>query len=631
MINKNIKYIASPIVIFLIFIIAISVGDDAIQDFNRRVIGKSYQFLPYFISIGAWLSAAFLLNRLLNLTIWNFLILKVTGNPAPRLIIQLSNITIYLLAVAGIIGVVFEKSLTGFLATSGAIGLVLGFALRSIILDLFSGLSINMERPFIVGDFIQVYIRGIPMKFGIVQEVNWRTTKLKTLDNTTEIIPNSVLGTSTLTNLTGTGPVSRFQMILGFDFSIEPERVLRLINAGLRDATLARKGPLANPRPKVKTSSYEQGNIQYKIKYMVDTSKCSPGAARASILENVFRHVRAAGLKPAYDKSDVIETPMEPLSLSKEERIRNTLEASVLSTELDKNELNQLVRISTLKTVPAGNTVVSPNDPTAGIYLVQEGVVDFSNAPEADEDCIRIDSINTGGCVGAIGQTAPSFKASAATEVILLEIPEAGINKHKSAINVLNKTLKQQNEDLETKFIVRKEEHLKQREMDIRQTFIENLAGQVRHFFKEQLKSNLASVIGNLVGESPEQKVVKATLAATALITAADGIISVEERAYVEKTLGSLDLFKEISAEDGLAMFDEYVGRLQNEPSTANDKLMAIIGNARVGTEVAEIIVDICKAISSSDGSVDESEERIIQKIADVLGVKYSQGLESRA
>jgi small-conductance mechanosensitive channel len=71
---------------------------------------------------------------------------------------------------------VFEASITTFLAASGVAGLVLGFALRSMIADFFSGTALNLERSFSLGDHIKLDT-GVD---GEVVEINWRTTVLKT-------------------------------------------------------------------------------------------------------------------------------------------------------------------------------------------------------------------------------------------------------------------------------------------------------------------------------------------------------------------------------------------------------------------------------------------------------------------
>lgn len=51
------------------------------------------------------------------------------------------------MAFLGIMNTVFEQPLSGVLATSGVLAIVLGLALQNTLADVFSGLAINIERP----------------------------------------------------------------------------------------------------------------------------------------------------------------------------------------------------------------------------------------------------------------------------------------------------------------------------------------------------------------------------------------------------------------------------------------------------------------------------------------------------
>lgn len=617
--DRGVKYLGLPAFLFLAFSLAAILGDGAVQDFIGQTIGKTFDFLPYLISVGAWLSAAFLFNRLVNLLFWGFLVRRLAHRKAPRLLVQMSNVVIYGLAIAGIVGVVFEKSLTGLFATSGVIGLILGFALRSIILDLFSGVSINLERPFVIGDFIRVYIRGVPMKFGIVEEVNWRTTKLKTLENTVEIIPNSVLGAATITNLTSTGTISRFQLTIGFDFSVEPERVLRLINAGLRDATLQKKGPLTNPRPKVKTSSYEKGNIQYKIKYFVDTAKCSPGAARAAVLENVFRHVRSAGLKPAYDKSDVYEASVQPMVLDSVARVKETLRQSDIAAVLSAQDIEAITERSTIKSVAPGGTVLEAGEAPVALYILNEGILDVLTTLEVGGEPSRFDSYRTGDLVGNMIGVPTPHQVVACTPASIIEIPGDVLESISNLEPLIVETFDRQARLLGEHLVEQQQQCMKDKKDSERETMMTVVADHIRSFFKSRVNRNFSSAVRSLVGRDPQEQLVNAALASCALVAAADGHLDESEREYTLQTLKSLDLFQDISPEEGLEIFDQFAQDLKDEPEEAKKRLMALVRKSAADPEMAEIILEICHAVSAADGEVDDMESMRIAEIEEAF------------
>ena len=81
----------------------------------------------------------------------------------------------------GMVSAMFEETITGLITASGVFGVVMGLALQSTLADLFSGIALNLQRPFRVGDWIQVD-SGI---LGEVTEMNWRAKTAQTKRSTT--------------------------------------------------------------------------------------------------------------------------------------------------------------------------------------------------------------------------------------------------------------------------------------------------------------------------------------------------------------------------------------------------------------------------------------------------------------
>src|SRR3546814_16872143 len=85
-------------------------------------------------------------------------------------------VLLFVATFVAIFAFVFDRSLTGVLATSGVIVAVLGFALRNIIADVASGLALSLESPFRLGDWIETEA-GVA---GKVVAITWHATKLET-------------------------------------------------------------------------------------------------------------------------------------------------------------------------------------------------------------------------------------------------------------------------------------------------------------------------------------------------------------------------------------------------------------------------------------------------------------------
>ena len=109
---------------------------------------------------------------------------------------RLSRIVLWV--VAGImilqsIGV----SVSGLLAFGGVGGIAVGFAARDLLANFLGGLSIFLDRPFAVGDWIRSPDREIE---GTVEDVGWRVTRIRTFDQRPLYVPNSVFSTVAIEN-----------------------------------------------------------------------------------------------------------------------------------------------------------------------------------------------------------------------------------------------------------------------------------------------------------------------------------------------------------------------------------------------------------------------------------------------
>lgn len=100
--------------------------------------------------------------------IWNWLIPRWGGFPAPRLLAQVTLVVFVITAISIITGQVYAEPVTGVLTTSDPFIAIFGFALCNMISSVFTGIALGMERPFSVGDWIQI----VDSTVGKVVEMN---------------------------------------------------------------------------------------------------------------------------------------------------------------------------------------------------------------------------------------------------------------------------------------------------------------------------------------------------------------------------------------------------------------------------------------------------------------------------
>lgn len=88
-------------------------------------------------------------------------------------------------------------SISGILAFGGIGGIAVGFAARDLLANFFGGLTLYLDRPFVVGEWIRSPDRTIE---GTVESIGWRLTCIRTFDQRPLYVPNSVFSTVAIEN-----------------------------------------------------------------------------------------------------------------------------------------------------------------------------------------------------------------------------------------------------------------------------------------------------------------------------------------------------------------------------------------------------------------------------------------------
>lgn len=215
---------------------------------------------PIRIMLGAasYFSSAWLAARGIGLAVERA---SAQRQRVPKLLLELISATLFLAATLATIMLVVGYSATGALTSTGVIVAVLGFALRNVIGDVFSGVALGLEAPYRIGDWIEIE----NFAKGRVVEVGWRTTRLHTLDQTYIIIPNSQIARERLTNYSAPRRRYRAQMRLVLDHAIP----VATAKALMAEAASAADRVLKDPAPDVRAVSYDADGISYAVRYWV--------------------------------------------------------------------------------------------------------------------------------------------------------------------------------------------------------------------------------------------------------------------------------------------------------------------------------------------------------------------------
>ena len=307
---RKLKVVILPTIGFTFFLMFV-LSDQLLSYLIKDQTTTSYEILYYAIQIGFWLTTAVLFNRFLKIFLWEGIAKRSLKGSVPKLLIDISSLLVYIISITIIIGYVFKQPLTGLWATSGIVAIIIGFALRNIILDIFTGLAVNIERPYNIGDWIEIHQRTLHQNVtGQVLEINWRATRLRTEKDTIVIIPNSIMGTMLVTNYWKSGSETRQEAVFCIDYSVPSERVKRVLISAATE-TLNQPGFVVRHQPEIFIKNTTELGVEYEIRYWINAwQEITPAKALHYINEAVLKHLRTAGISLAYPKQDIYHQDM---------------------------------------------------------------------------------------------------------------------------------------------------------------------------------------------------------------------------------------------------------------------------------------------------------------------------------
>jgi small-conductance mechanosensitive channel/CRP-like cAMP-binding protein len=296
--------------------------------------------------------------------------------PLPKLLRHLLAITVAAVACMLVARVVAPAAFTGIMTLSGILGIVLGLALKPLILDVFSGISTNLDSAFQIGDWIEIGERpgGSPYS-GWVEEINWRTTHIRTRSGNLVICPNSEVGTAVITNFSRPWPLSRCEVLVQLPSEIDPSRLLRILQAAV-DATVgAKNGPSSGKRPEVLLKEFKDGMAIYQVRFWIDYSESGADAARHVVNHAVLRHLQIGGI-PLAVPAVLNRESGEAFSVTPVHGIRELLARIELFQGIGPDDISELAGSLASMDFSRGEILVSQADDGDEMFVLIEGAVE---------------------------------------------------------------------------------------------------------------------------------------------------------------------------------------------------------------------------------------------------------------
>ncbi|MBP8801513.1 MAG: mechanosensitive ion channel family protein [Kiritimatiellae bacterium] len=185
--------------------------------------------------------------------------------------------------------------ITALLGAAGLAGVAIGFASQTGLSNLISGLFLVLERPFKIGDLIEV-----DGSRGYVHSIEMLSTYIRAYDNRIIRFPNEMLAKSKLINLTRY-PIRRIDLDLRVACRENPERVMTV----LREVILANPACFNDPEPVIALRGLDETSLDFLVGVWADNQEFF--ATRTSLLRDIKERFDREGIALPYGRIAVTQ------------------------------------------------------------------------------------------------------------------------------------------------------------------------------------------------------------------------------------------------------------------------------------------------------------------------------------
>jgi CRP-like cAMP-binding protein len=304
------------------------------------------------------------------------------------------------------------------LATTAVGAVIVGLALQDTLGNLVAGLAVQIEKPFRVGDWVTLGGQD-----GVVSEITWRATKVRTKANNFVIVPNSVLARDTITNYSEPTRSIRLQVEVGASYDAPPN----VVKGVIRDALDQAPGLAADRAPEVLLLDFGASAIVYRVYFWVTDFEWDEHLQDA-VRTRIYYAFRRHGITIPYPIEVGMSSQEAGLAPTPKTTQTTLFDGVGLFATLTASERGALLDVARSVMYAAGERIVVQGQPGRSLFVMVQGRA----------------AVTLAGTVGEVAQLGPgdvfgemslltgevrSATVTAVTDCDLLEIDAASFKR----------------------------------------------------------------------------------------------------------------------------------------------------------------------------------------------------------
>jgi len=228
-------------------------------------INPSFVKLSPYFGLGTIFWAAVVFVKTCRILIFEYLFFRNMTVGVPLLLVNIFTLGLSIVIAVWLLNTIFEFRLMPLVATSAVFSIVLGLALQDTLGNLFSGIALQLDKPYAIGDWIEI-LNGTQKTTGLVTEITWRATVLLSVTDEIITIPNRLVSQSQVNNYAAkSGPIIRSQ-----NFRIPYGTPIDTVKRCLLTSIKAIKAIRRHPEPTVLVVESAESWVTLKLIYYID-------------------------------------------------------------------------------------------------------------------------------------------------------------------------------------------------------------------------------------------------------------------------------------------------------------------------------------------------------------------------
>lgn len=212
----------------------------------------------------------------------------------------LGRLASFVIAILGLFVaavIIFPAFKPGDLVTGlGITSVAIGFAFKDVLQNFFAGILILWRKPFVIGD--QLKFREYE---GTVEEINVRSTRLKTFDGERAVIPNGDIYTNSVLVKTAYDK-RRVRFVVGIGYLDDIEKGRETIRGVLTDT----EGILPDPGPWIYVSELAPSSVNFTVYFWVESNQANVLKVSDKVATGIKYALDRAGIDMPYPHSVVL-------------------------------------------------------------------------------------------------------------------------------------------------------------------------------------------------------------------------------------------------------------------------------------------------------------------------------------